>query len=270
MINESQMLALRIASFNVNSIRTRLPIVLDWLRQNSPDVLCLQETKTPDAEFPESAFSEAGYNAYFSGQKGGNGVALLTRQPAEILGCGLDDGGPPDKARLLAARVNGITILNTYVPQGRALDHPMFAYKIEWFDRLRNWFEQHAVPDQPVLWVGDINVAPEPVDVHHPERHRQHVCFHDDARAAFNRVKNWGFIDLYRLHYPSKIAYSFFDYRSRDAIAKGLGWRIDLMMATATLAERCRDCWIDLEPRRAERPSDHTVVAADFDGTQRA
>ncbi len=260
---------MRVATFNVNSVRTRLPIVLDWMQRHVPDVLCLQETKTPDSEFPEAPFAQAGYNVYYSGQKGGNGVAMLTRHPAEILGRGLDDGGPSDQARLLAARVSGITIVNTYVPQGRALDHPMFAYKIEWFARLRNWFERHTAADQPVLWLGDINVAPEPEDVHHPERHRQHVCFHDDARTAFARLRDWGFIDLFRQRHPDTRAYSFFDYRSRDAIDKGLGWRIDLMMATAALAERCLDCWIDLEPRRAERPSDHTVVAADFDNTPR-
>ncbi len=254
----------RIATFNVNSIRTRLPVVLDWLRRYSPDILCLQETKTPDENFPLEAVRRAGYRALFCGRKGGNGVALLSRSPAETIATDFDDGEPPDPARFLAARIDGLLVVNVYVPQGRGIDHPMFAVKLAWLRRLRCWLEKHADPAQPVLLAGDMNVAPQAMDVHHPERHLGHVCFHPDVREAFDVVVKWGFADLYRLRHPEPGGYSFFDYRTRDAIERGLGWRVDHILATVPLAERCRDCWIDIEPRRAPRPSDHAVVVADF------
>ncbi len=260
---------MRVATFNVNSIRTRLPIVMDWLKRHRPDVLCLQETKTPDENFPVEPFVQAGYQALFRGRKGGNGVALLSLQPAEMVASDFDDGGTPDPARLLAARVGDTLIVNVYVPQGRDIDHPMFAYKLEWLGRLRRWFEGHADPNQPVLLLGDMNVAPHPIDLHHPERHQRHVCFHPDVREAYARVIEWGFTDLYRRRHPEPGGYTFFDYRTRDAINRGLGWRVDHILATESLVACCRDCRIDLEPRHAERPSDHTVVVADFDGVQR-
>lgn len=260
---------MRIATFNVNSIRTRLPVVLEWLNRHRPDVLCLQETKTPDENFPLEPIHQAGYKAWFRGRKGGNGVALLSPRNAEVVAYDFEDGGTPDPARFLAARVGTWLIVNTYVPQGRGIDHPMYAHKLEWLGRLRQWFERHADPSQAVLWLGDMNVAPQAIDLHHPENHARHVCFHTDVRAAYTRVVDWGFTDCYRRHYPESPGYTFFDYRTRDAIARGLGWRVDHILATRTVADRCRECWVDLDPRRAERPSDHAVVVADFDGVQR-
>ncbi len=260
---------MRIATFNVNSIRTRLPVVLDWLRQHRPDVFCLQETKTPDDHFPLEPLTQAGYRVLFRGRKGGNGVALLSLQTAEPVAADFDDGGAADPARLLAARIGKTLFVNTYVPQGRSIEHPMYSHKLEWLRRLRRWLEHHADAGQPVVWLGDMNVAPQPIDLHHPERHQNHVCFHPDVREAYARVVEWGFTDLYRQRHPESAGYSFYDYRTRDAIARGLGWRVDHILATRTLAERCLDCRVDLEPRLADRPSDHAVVVADLSGVQR-
>ena len=256
---------MKIATFNVNSVRTRLGLVLDWLAREAPDVLCLQETKVQDADFPAQPLREAGYHLAFRGQKAHGGVALLSRTPPAGVAFGLDDGGPPDEARLLRAEVGGISIVNTYVPQGREPDSQHFRYKLEWLARLRAFFERHYSPQQPLLWVGDFNVATEPIDVYDPVGLREHVDFHPEARAALERVRAWGFVDVFRLHHPGEAGqYSYWDYRARDPIERGVGWRVDHIWATQPLARRSVRAWIDVDARRAERPSDHTFVVAEF------
>ena len=165
-----------VATFNANSIRSRLPVVLDWLEARRPDVLAIQETKVQDSDFPAAAIREAGYHAVFAGEKSYNGVALLSREPPEDVRHGFDDGGPADATRLIAARFGAVHVVNTYVPQGRDLAHEMYAYKLKWFGRLQKFFGRHFRPDQPLLWVGDLNVAPTPLDVHNPADHEDHVC----------------------------------------------------------------------------------------------
>jgi exodeoxyribonuclease-3 len=256
---------LRIATFNVNSIRARLPILLEWLERERPSVVCLQETKAQDVDFPQEAVRAAGYEALFRGEKSYNGVAILARAPIEPVQIGFHDGGPADESRLLIARTDGVVVCNTYVPQGRAPDHPMFAYKLEWFARLRRTFETLFSPTDPMIWCGDFNVAPEPIDVHDPKRLLGHVCFHPEAQRALAAVKVWGFTDVFRKHRPDPGEYSFFDYRVKDAVTRKVGWRVDHVWATEPLAERSVDAWIDLDPRRAERPSDHTPTVAAFD-----
>jgi len=260
-------MAFTIATFNTNSVRARTPIVLAWLKENRPDVLCLQETKAPDDAFPAAVFVEAGFRPLFRGEKSYNGVAMLVREPLVIddPAFGLDDGGPPDETRLLAARINGIPIVNTYVPQGRDPKTAFFEYKLEWFSRLRNYFERHFSPDEPLLWVGDFNVAPERIDVHDPVRLLGHVGFHPDEHKALAEVKAWGFVDVFRQHVTEPNHYTFWDYRAKDGVARGKGWRVDHIWATRPLAERSTRAWIDLNPRLADRPSDHTVLAAEFD-----
>jgi exodeoxyribonuclease-3 len=254
-----------VATYNCNSIRTRLPLILKWLSANRPDVLCLQETKVPDEEFPADAFREAGYHVVFRGQKGGAGVAIASRAAPEDVAFGLDDGGPPDEARLIRATVRGIPIVNTYVPQGRSPDHPMFRYKLEWLARLRDYFDHHFSPAEPLLWCGDFNVAPEEIDVHNPVRLKNHVDFHPEARAALERIREWGFVDVFRRHHPNEPGqYTFWDYRVPRALERNLGWRVDHIWATRPLAERSVDAWIDREARRAEKPSDHTFLVTEF------
>lgn len=253
-----------VATFNANSLRARLPIVTEWLKANAPDVLCVQETKVQDADFPAEAFTEIGYHAAFRGQKSYNGVAIISRERAEDVAFGLDDGGPPDEARLARAVCGGVPVVNTYAPQGTAPDSPQFAYKVEWFARLRAFFARHYSPDRPLIWTGDINVAREPIDVYNPDGLRDHVCFHKDARRALNDVTAWGFVDVFRERHPEPGHYTFWDYRDKGAIKRKTGWRLDYVFATKPLAGRCVSARIDIEPRLRERPSDHTFVVAEF------
>lgn len=255
---------LKLATFNVNSLRKRLPVVLDWLQQHRPDVLCLQETKVQDQDFPALAFASSGYHLSFRGMKSYNGVAILTRTPPDAVFYGLDDGKDPDEARLLRVVVRGIPIINTYVPQGFEIDSPKYQYKLEWFKRLRQYFEKHLSPKKPAIWCGDINVAPTPIDVHSPEKHLKHVCFHEDAKRAYQETVAWGFIDVFRKLYPDRQQYTFWDYRAPSSLEANKGWRIDHILATAPLAEQCTKVEVDIEPRRAKEASDHTFLWAEF------
>ncbi|MBN1363114.1 MAG: exodeoxyribonuclease III [Sedimentisphaerales bacterium] len=255
---------MKVASFNVNSVRARLPVVVEWLRQNGPDVLALQETKVQDADFPTEAFVEIGYHCVFRGQKSYNGVALLSPHAIENVDFGLPDE-PHDEPRLVKACVKGVTIVNTYVPQGYLPDSDKFLYKLEWFERLGAYFQQRFQPTDPLLWVGDLNIAPQAIDVYDPEGLLGHVCFHPKVHEALAKVMGWGFTDVFRMLCPGPGQYTFWDYRAPNAFRRNLGWRLDHIMATAPLAQKCQRCEIDKGPRAAERPSDHTPVIADFD-----
>ena len=256
---------LKVATYNANSIRSRLELVLGWLEKENPDILCLQETKVQDADFPAMAFLEAGYHVVFRGQKAYAGVAIVSREEPQEVAYGFDDGGEPDEARLIRAVIGGIPVVNTYVPQGRSPDSPQFQYKLEWLERLRALFERHYSPQEPLLWMGDFNVAPEPIDVHDPKRLKNHVDFHPLARAALEQIRKWGFVDVFRLHHPDEPEqYTFWDYRVRDAVRRKLGWRVDHIWATEPLARKSTGAWIDVEARLTERPSDHTFLVAEF------
>ena len=255
---------MKIATFNVNSLRQRLPLVLHWLQQHQPDVLCLQETKVQDAEFPALMLASAGYHTTFRGMKSYNGVAVLSRMPPDAVFYWFDDGGDPDDARLLRVVIQGLPIINTYVPQGFELDSPKYAYKLAWFERLRVYFQKYLSPKQPAIWCGDMNVAPEPLDVHSPATHLTHVCFHEDARRAYKKTLAWGFRDVFRKLYPDRLQYTFWDYRKPSSLDANKGWRIDHILATASLAEQCTKVEVDIEPRKALKASDHTVLWAEF------
>lgn len=256
----------KVATYNCNSIRSRLPLVLSWLSREKPDVLCLQETKTPDAEFPTLAFQEAGYHVVFRGFKGQAGVAVATLDEPKDVHFGLDDGGPPDEDRLILLWVRGIPVVNTYVPQGQSVDSPMFQYKLEWLSRLKKFFARRFSPDEPLLWCGDFNVAPEEIDVHSPDKLRNHVDFHPQVRAALEEIRKWGFVDVFRKHHPNEPGqYTFWDYRVPRALERNLGWRVDHIWATPPLAEKSIRAWIDRDARRAEKPSDHTFLVAEFE-----
>lgn len=258
-------MTISIATFNVNSVRARMHILLPWLEKTSPDVVCLQETKVQDHEYPVIPFREAGYHVTFKGQKSYNGVAILSKsEPSSVIN-GFDDGGPTDESRLLVANIDGITVINTYVPQGRDVDHEMYQYKLAWFDRLRALFEKKLSPDEAIVWVGDINVAPTDIDIHDPKRLLGHVCFNPQVTEAFHKVTDWGFTDVFRKHVPEGGHYTYYDYRARNGIADGKGWRIDHIQATKSLADRSIGSWIDLEPRMSEKPSDHTPLMAEFE-----
>lgn len=255
---------MKIATFNVNSLRKRLPIVLDWLERHQPDVLCLQETRVQDAEFPALALVSAGYHASFRGMKSYNGVAALTRTEPEAVFYGIDDGEEPDEARLIRVIVRGIPIINTYIPQGFEIDSPKYEYKLKWFNRLRKYFDRHLSPKKPAIWCGDMNVAPEPIDVHSPETHLKHVCFHEEVRRAYQETVAWGFKDVFRMLYPDRPQFTFWDYRKPSSLEANKGWRLDHILATAPLTEKCTKVEVDIEPRRSKEASDHTFAWAEF------
>jgi len=258
-------MTLTVATFNVNSIRSRIHILEPWLADASPDIVCLQETKVQDHEFPAEPLRAAGYHAVYKGQKAYNGVAILSKRPARNVRYGFDDEGPTDASRLLIADVDGITVVNTYVPQGREVTHEMYAYKLSWFERLHTLFESDYTPDARIVWVGDLNVAPRDIDVHDPKRLLGHVCFNPQVSEALSSVTDWGFVDVFRKHVPEGGQFTYYDYRARDAVAAGKGWRIDHIQATRPLADRSVRAWVDLAPRLAERPSDHAPLLATFD-----
>lgn len=246
---------MKIASWNVNSIRKRLPLVLEWIALHQPDVLCLQETKVQDSDFPAAAFTAAGYLCAFHGMKGYNGVATLSRVAPEVIRF--------RDARLLHTVVDGIPILNTYVPQGYSISSEKYTQKLQWLEEIREYFDAHLDPLRPAVWLGDMNVAPEPMDVYHPDRRVNDVDFHIDARQAFAHAAAWGFVDTFRTMHPEAVQYTYWDY-FRNAFERNFGWRIDHIMTTASLLSRCRKIEVDLEPRKTKNASDHTVIWADF------
>ncbi len=254
---------MKVASFNANSLRARLTLVLQWLGEHQPDILCVQETKVQDTDFPTDAFDRTEYKYVFKGQKSYNGVAIFSRSEISNVQFGFDDE-PKDQPRLIKAEINGIVIVNTYIPQGYLPVSEKFEYKLNWFNRLLNFFDKNFKPTDPVLWVGDFNVAPEPMDVYDPEGLLGHVCFHPDVHKALEKVMQWGFVDVFRTHCSEPGHYTFWDYRARNSFKRNLGWRLDHIMATEPLAKKSIACYIDKEPRLAERPSDHTPIIAEF------
>ncbi len=255
----------KIASFNVNSIRARMPILLDWLEKERPDVLCLQETKVQDQEFPEEPIREAGYQVAFRGQKAYNGVSIMSLTPPSEVAYGLGTNKDPDETRLIRCVVDGVAVLNAYVPQGRDAQSEHFQYKLKWFDRLQRCIKKNYSADDQVILVGDLNVAPTDVDVHDPKRLAGHPDFHPEVTKKFEKLISWGFEDVFRKHRPDPGEYSFFDYRVKNSLDRGIGWRIDHLLATTPLAAKSTRAWVDPEPRKMTRPSDHTPICAEFE-----
>lgn len=261
-------LSFKIASFNANGIRPRTPIILDWLKQNDPDVLCIQETKVQDPDFPEKPYQESGYYVAYIGQKSYNGVAIVSKAPLTDVRTGLRDNENIEEARFISGQTsNGIVIVNTYVPQGQQPDSEKFTYKLKWYERLLAHFRSNYNSETPLIWVGDLNVAPTSRDVYDPERLYGSVCYHPDEHKALEKLMEFGFIDIYRKHKPDEKEYTFWDYRIPNAVKRGLGWRIDHIMATRPVADISIDAWIDKSPRLLAKPSDHTFIVAEFKTT---
>lgn len=255
----------KVASLNANSIRARLSIILDWLANESPDVFCLQETKVQDQDFPADAIRDAGYHVVYAGRKSYNGVAIVSRTEPEQVRVGLDDWGEPGEGRLIAARIRGVSIVNTYVPHGQSPSSERFAYKLAWLGHLRDYFARHHDPEQPLLWAGNFNIAPEPMDIYDPEKLAGHIGYHPEEHRVLEYIKGWGFEDVFRRHVPEGGHYTFWDYRVPNVVKRRMGWRIDHIWATRPLAERSRSAWIDVAPRMLPRPSDHTFIVAEFE-----
>jgi exodeoxyribonuclease III len=252
----------KIASWNVNSLKVRLPQVLSWLEQQQPDVLALQETKLSDENFPLEAITAAGYQVVFSGQKTYNGVAILAR--SEILDPVTDPPGLDDaQRRILAGTVNGVRIVNLYVVNGEAVESEKYAYKLDWLRRAHLWLKDELEAYPKMIVLGDFNIAPEDRDVHDPELWRGKVLCSEPEREALRRILDLGLADCFRLQEQPAERFSWFDYRAAS-FRRNRGLRIDLVLASAPLLQHCRHSSIDLAPRAWERPSDHAPVIAEF------
>ncbi len=262
---EGEYRKMKTVSYNANGIRARLPLLLEWMRSQKPDILCIQETKVQDKDFPQAPFEEIGYHCAFKGQKSFNGVAIFSRVTPNKVQMGFDGNGEDEGPRLISAYFSGVTVINTYIPQGQSPDSEKFAYKLEWYQRLHDYFARNFSPDDPLIWVGDFNVAPQSIDVYDPKALLGSCCYHPEEHKALAKVMAWGFTDVYRHHRPEEKQYTFWDYRIPNAFKRGLGWRIDHICATQNLIKTSKDAWIDTAPRLLPKPSDHTFILAEFD-----
>jgi exodeoxyribonuclease III len=253
---------MRIATWNVNSLKVRLPQVLDWLEKHRPEALCLQELKLEDAKFPRSELEAAGYSSVFSGQKTYNGVAILSREPATKIGYGIA-GYADEQRRVISADVGGVRLVCAYVPNGLSVDSDKYRYKLNWLAEFSCWLEQEIVAQPRIAVLGDFNVAPEDRDVHDPKAWEGQVLVSAPERDAFRRLIGLGFKDSFRLFDQPEKSFTWWDYRM-NGFKRNLGLRIDHILLSADLAATCGSCTIDLEPRRNERPSDHAPVLADI------
>jgi exodeoxyribonuclease-3 len=253
---------MKIATWNVNSLKVRLPQVLDWLETTRPDILCLQETKTPDENFPVEEIKAAGYQCVYSGQKTYNGVAILSRTPAEDILTdipGLDD----PQRRILGATIGGTRVLNLYVVNGQEVDSEKYTHKLHWLGKVTEHVREQLGKHAHFIALGDFNIAPEDRDVYDPEAWRERILCSTPEREALQKLLDQGLVDTFRLFDQEADSYSWWDYRAA-AFRRNMGLRIDLILASQPLAESCTACRIDKEPRRLERPSDHTPVVAEF------
>lgn len=254
---------MKIATWNVNSVRSRLERLLSWLAKFEPDVVCLQELKVTDDAFPYEPIREAGYHAAVCGQKTYNGVAILARaEPANVeRGLGNDVDDP--QARLIAADVAGVRVISAYVPNGQMVGSEKYTYKLDWLRRLKEYLEQRLQPSDPLILCGDFNVAPDDLDVANPEKWAGSVLCHQTVRDALEDVRSWGLTDVFRQHHPEGGIYSWWDYRMLG-FPKNDGLRIDHIFATKPLAERCTGAEVDRDERKGQKPSDHAPVTATF------
>jgi exodeoxyribonuclease-3 len=252
----------KLATWNVNSLKVRLPHLLDWLAAQRPDAVCLQETKTEDATFPLAAIEAAGYQAVFCGQKTYNGVAILARSEPLDVQRGMPDF-PDDPKRLIAATVGGVRIISAYAPNGQSLESDKYAYKLRWYEALAAWMREELARHPRLALLGDFNVAPEDRDVHNPKRWEGGIHVSPPERAAFRKLLDSGFADAFRLFEQPEKEFSWWDYRL-NAFQRGWGLRIDFVLLSAELAKACKSAVIDKAPRALERPSDHTPVVVEL------
>lgn len=253
---------MRIATWNVNSLKVRLPHLLDWLARAQPDAVCLQETKTEDANFPVAELRAAGYEAVYCGQKAYNGVAILARTAPLDVQHGIP-GFADDPKRVIAATVNDLRIVCLYAPNGQAPGSDKYAYKLRWYEALTAWLSDELQRHPRLAVLGDMNVAPEDRDVHDPKRWEGQIHVSEPERAALRKVAQVGFADAFRLFEQPEKEFSWWDYRLA-AFQRNWGLRIDLILLAPELARRCSACTIDKSPRRLERPSDHAPVVAEL------
>ncbi len=254
---------LKIASWNVNSLNVRLPHVLAWCDAEKPDVLALQETKLPDERFPSEELKEIGYHSVWSGQKTYNGVAILSREPAKDPVKDIPHLDDPQR-RILAATVGDVRIIDLYVVNGSEVGSEKYAYKLDWLSKVIGWIEDEMKQHENVIVLGDFNIAPDDRDVHDPEGWRDKILCSAPEREALQELYDFGLQDTFRLFEQEDRTWSWWDYRM-NAFRRKMGLRIDLVLASGSMVERCTASYIDIEPRRQERPSDHAPAVAEFD-----
>ena len=253
---------MKLATWNVNSLKVRLPHVLDWLATNQPDVLCLQETKLEDHNFPAAEIEAAGYHAIFSGQKTYNGVALLAKGAGTDVITGIP-GFADEQKRVLAATYGDVRVICGYFPNGQSLDSDKYQYKLRWLLALTAWVKDELKRYPKLALLGDYNIAPEDRDVHDPKAWEGQVLVSPAERGAFAALQGLGLKDAYRLFDQPEKSFSWWDYRMAG-FRRNLGLRIDHILVTPALEEHCTASWIDKVPRKLERPSDHAPVVAEF------
>jgi len=252
---------MKIASWNINSLRRRQDRLMAWLEETSPDIVCLQETKCRDDQFPVLALQAAGYHSAYHGEKSYNGVAILSKDPLGEIRASLCDEVDDSQARVLAATVGSVRVYSIYAPNGQAIGSPAYQYKIRWYARLRDCLARER--NEEVIVAGDLNVAPADADVHDPELWRGAIMCSDNERAALRTLTEIGFCDTFRLHHQETGLFSWWDYRML-AFPKNRGLRIDAILASQELCRKCAAAGIDREMRKGKEPSDHAPVWAEF------
>ena len=253
---------MKLATWNVNSLKVRLPQVLDWLAANPVDVLCLQETKQQDADFPKEELQAAGYHSIFSGQKTYNGVAILSREAARDVQMGIP-GFEDEQKRVIAATFGDIRVVDVYIPNGQSVDSDKYRYKLDWLNALNGWLKEELVRFPRLALLGDYNIAPEDRDVHDPAAWEGNVLVSEPEREAFRSLQALGLTDSYRLFEQPEKSFSWWDYRMMG-FRRNMGLRIDHILISEPLVLQCKGCAIDKAPRKLERPSDHTPVIAEL------
>jgi exodeoxyribonuclease-3 len=254
---------MKIVSWNINSLRRRQDRLLGWLAETKPDIVCLQETKCTDEQFPELALRAAGYHSAFHGQKSYNGVAILSRSALHDIRASLCDEEDDPQARVIAATIGSVRVYSIYAPNGQAVGSPAYDYKVKWFARLENCLREKEHLEEPVAVCGDFNVAPKDEDVYDPELWRGAIMCSDEERAAFERLCGVGLTDTLRIHHNGPGLFSWWDYRML-AFPKNRGLRIDAILASELLGARCTAAGIEREMRKGKEPSDHAPVWAEF------
>jgi exodeoxyribonuclease-3 len=255
---------MKIATWNVNSVRARLGGLLAWLQKVQPDIVCLQELKAREDAFPYDAIREAGYHAAVYGQKTFNGVSILSRIEPQNVQQGMNDDAEDPQARFITAQVGEIHVISVYIPNGQVVGSEHYAYKLDWLRRLRAFLEKNFSLKTPLVVCGDFNVARDELDVADPAAWEESVLYHPTSRAALEDFLSWGLVDVHRQQNPEGRLYSWWDYRML-AFPKNKGLRLDYIFATQPLACRCTSAEIDRQERKGEKPSDHAPVIAVFD-----
>jgi len=252
-----------LASWNVNSLAVRMPQLSEWIRQHRPNVVCLQETKLVDEKFPREEFDALGYTYEFYGEKTYNGVAILADRPIVSVHKGFIEEAQPSSRRFIEAQVDGLYILNAYIPNGQRVGSDKYEYKLNWIGSLHDHLEKQHKRDAKVVLCGDFNIATEDIDVYKPSEVRGTIMVSDVEREKIATIRTWGFEDVFRIHNKGGGQFTWWDYRM-GAFRRNMGFRIDHIWTTKSLANDCIRSWIDKEPRKLERPSDHVPILAEF------